>query len=62
MQITTSTRIKNNTNGLILCVVSVSDDGVTLKELGKAPSLKTQAFISNAELNTYVKREIYTIL
>lgn len=57
-----NSRIKNNTNGLILCVVEVTSEGVTLKELGKAPSIKTQSFVSNDELNTYVKREIYTVL
>lgn len=60
--ITTNTRIKNNTNGLVLCVTEVTETSVTLKELGKAPSIKTQATLSMSEFNTYVKREIYTIL
>lgn len=60
--LTTNTRIKNNTNGLVLCVTDISNDSVTLKELGKAPSIKTQGTLSMEEFNTYVKREIYTIL
>ncbi len=60
--ITTNTRIKNNSNGLIMAVYEVTNEGYGIKILGLPISLKTSDFLTIREFNMMVEREVYTIL
>lgn len=60
--ITNNTRIKNNSNGMLLAVYEITKTGYGVKVLGQPISLKTSDFLTIREFNMMVEREVYTIL